>query len=206
MTAAAPRTTQTTETARRREGAGKALAPAEPPTVAGAPDTLTLKEHRDQEGRRGYAWVRRMLLGLLALVLVLALLNFFGQRPLNSSAATAAARLYVYAPVRARSGVVYAARFRIDATRELKDATLVLAPGWADGYTVNGAAPQPVTQASRDGSISYGFGHVPAGRHLTFWLSLQVNPTNVGRHDQTVRLYDGDTLLTTITRRLTIFP
>jgi len=71
---------------------------------------------------------------------------------------------------------------------------------------VNGAAPQPLTQASRNGSLSFGFGHVPAGQHLTFWLSLQVNPTNVGRHLQTVRLYDGNALLATIPRHITVFP
>jgi hypothetical protein len=174
--------------------------------VPGAPDTLTLKTHRDQEGRHGFVWIRRVLLALLGLLLVLALLDLFGQRPSTSTAATSGARLQVYAPTHARSGVVYAARFRIDAVRELKDATLVLAPGWADAYTVNGAAPQPVTQASRNGSLSFGFGHVPAGQHLTFWLSLQINPTNVGRHLQTVRLYDGDTLLATVPRHITIFP
>jgi hypothetical protein len=174
--------------------------------MAGAPDTLTLKTHRDQEGRRGFIWIRRALLGLLALVPILGLLNLFGQRPTTSSAATPAARLHVSAPTHARSGVVYAARFRIDATRELKDATLVLGPGWAEGYTVNGLAPQPVTQASRNGKLSFGFGHIPTGQHLTFWISLQVNPTNVGRHDQTVRLYDGNTLLATIPRHITVYP
>ena len=174
--------------------------------MAGAPDTLTLKAHRDQEGRRQYIWVRRALLALLALVPLLGLLNLFGQRPSSSSAATPAAQLHVYAPTHARSGLVYAARFRIDAMHDLKDATLVLAPGWAEGYTVNGLAPQPLTEGSRDGKLSYGFGHVPAGEHLTFWLSLQVNPTNVGRHDQTVRLYDGETLLATISRHITVFP
>jgi hypothetical protein len=175
--------------------------------VPGAPDTLTLKTHRDREGRRDYIWVRRALLGLLALVPILGLFNLFGQRPTTSSAGiAAAARLQVYAPTRARSGLAYAARFRIDATRELKEATLVLAPGWADGYTVNGLAPQPLTQASRDGKLSFGFGHVPAGQHLTFWISLQVNPTNVGRHDQTVRLYDGNALLATLSRQVTIYP
>jgi hypothetical protein len=174
--------------------------------VAGAPDTLTLKTHRDLEGRRGFVWVRRVLLALLGLLLVLALLDLFGQRPSTSTAATLDARLQVYAPTHARSGVVYAARFRIDAVRELKHATLVLAPGWAEAYTVNGATPQPVTQASRNGSLSFGFGQVPAGRHLTFWLSLQVNPTNVGRHLQTVRLYDGGTLLATVPRHITVFP
>lgn len=174
--------------------------------MAQAPDTLTFKTHRDQEGRRGYGWIRRALLALLGLLLVLALLDLFGQRPSTSTAAAPSARLEVYAPTHARSGVVYAARFRIDAVRELKDATLVLAPGWADAYTVNGAAPQPLTQASRNGWLSLGFGHVPAGRHVTFWLSLQVNPTNVGRHRQTVRLYDGNTLLATVPRHVTIFP
>ncbi|MDX6543576.1 MAG: hypothetical protein QOK32_1179 [Gaiellaceae bacterium] len=174
--------------------------------MAQAPDTLTFKTHRDQEGRGGHVWIRRALLALLSLLLILALLDFFGQRPTTSTAATSRARLQVYAPTHARSGVVYAARFRIDAVQELKDATLVLAPGWADAYTVNGAAPQPVTEASRDGSLAFGFGHVPAGQHLTFWLSLQVNPTNVGRHLQTVRLYDGKTLLATVPRHVTVFP
>ncbi len=174
--------------------------------MAEAPDTLTFKRHRDQQDRGGFVWLRRALLALIGLLLVLALLDLFGQRPMTSTAATPSARLQVYAPTHARSGVVYAARFRIDALRELKDATLVLAPGWADGYTVNGAAPQPLTEASRDGSLTFRFGHVPAGQHLTFWLSLQVNPTNVGRHLQTVRLYDGDTMLATIPRHITIFP
>jgi hypothetical protein len=186
--------------------AGNGPALAENPDVPGAPDTLTLKTHRDQEGRRDYIWVRRALLGLLALVPILGLFNLFGQRPATSFAMAPAARLQVYAPAHTRSGLAYAARFRIDAMRELKDATLVLAPGWADGYTVNGLAPQPLTQASRDGKLSFGFGHLPAGQHLTFWISLQVNPTNVGRHDQTVRLYDGNALLATIPRQVTIYP
>ena len=171
-----------------------------------APDTLTLKTHRDQEGRGWFVWVRRALLALLALVLVAALLNAFGQRPATSHAASAQARLTVYAPERARSGVIYAARFRIDAVSELRNATLVLAPGWAEQYTVNGMSPQPVTQASSDGRLVFGFGHVPAARHLTFWLSLQVNPTNVGRRSQTVVLADGDTRLATVHRTITVWP
>jgi hypothetical protein len=37
-------------------------------------------------------------------------------------------------------------------------------------------------------------------------MQFQVNPTNVGRRPQDVRLYDGTTLLATIHRRITIFP
>jgi hypothetical protein len=174
--------------------------------VTTAPDTLTLKTHRDQVGRRGYVWVRRAFLTLLALVLLAALLNAFGQRPETSTAAIPAAKLTVYAPDHARGGLVYAARLRVDARQEVKNARLVLWPGWADQYTVNGLAPQPVDEASDNGKLSFTFGHIPAGQHLTFWVSLQINPTNVGRHSQTVQLYDGDTRLLTINRKITIYP
>ena len=174
--------------------------------MAPAPQTLTLKTHRDQVGRAWFAWIRRALLGLLAVVLLLALLDQFGQRPITSSAASPQAKLQVYATERARSGLVYAARFRVDAIHELGDATLVLWPGWAEQYTVNGVAPQPLTEGSADGKLIFTFGHVPAGRHLTFWLSLQVNPTNVGHRTQRVELYDGKRLLVTVNRSITIFP
>jgi hypothetical protein len=146
-----------------------------------------------------------LLLIPLALV-VLGLADVFGQKPVTSSATVPAARLVVNAPTHARSGLIYAARFRIYATQALKNATLVIAPGWADGYTVNGQAPQPLTQGSSNGQLVYGFGHVPAGQQLTFWLSLQVNPTTIGHHTQTVWLYDGKTLLTVLHRSIFIFP
>jgi len=174
--------------------------------MAPAPDTLTLKTHRDQEGRRGYDCVRRALLVLLVAVVGAGLLNAFGQRPTTSTAAGTAARLRVYAPVHARSGLVYAARFRIDARQEIKDATLILWPGWAEQYTVNGLAPQPEAEGSADGKLNFGFGHIAAGQHLTFWISLQVNPTNIGRRSQRVELYDGKRLLATVNRTITVFP
>ena len=182
------------------------LATAETLPVASAPERLTLKTHRDQVGRGSLVWIRRAFLALLGAVLVLALLDLFGQVPTTSTATSSQARLQVYAPTHARSGVVYAARFRVDAMSDLKDATLVLSPGWAEGYTVNGMSPQPITQGSDDGKLIFGFGHVPAGNHLTFWLSLQVNPTNVGHRAQSVQLYDGKRLITTVNRTVTIFP
>ena len=171
-----------------------------------APQTLTLGEHRDQQGTKWHRWVRRALLALLGLILVAALLGAFGQRPATSSAAGPAARLQVFAPTHVRSGLIYAARFRIDALREIKDATLILDSGWAEGYTVNGLTPQPVSEGSDNGKLTFAFGHIPQGRHLTFFLSLQVNPTNVGHRTQTVRLYDGKRRLVTIARTITIWP
>ncbi len=173
--------------------------------VATAPETLTLEEHRDRTrtaARRG----RHAGLLVLAVIPVAALLNVFGQRPETSSAATSAARLQVYAPTHARSGNVYAARFRVDAFRELRRATLVLDPGWAEQYTVNGAAPQPLAEGSADGKLEFVLGHIPKGSHYTFFLSLQVNPTNVGRHSQDVSLLDGSRRLIVMRRSITIWP
>jgi hypothetical protein len=174
--------------------------------VSAAPDTLTLSRHRDMKGREWWGPGRRILLAVLGLVLLAGLLNVFGQRPHSSTAATPRASLKVYAPTRARSGLSYAARFHISARQDIKDALLVLDPGWAEGYTVNGLAPQPVTEASRNGRLAYGFGHIPAGRSLVFFMSLQVNPTNVGHRSQDVELDDGETPILTIHRDITIFP
>jgi hypothetical protein len=174
--------------------------------MSSAPETLTLKQHRDLRGKRWQRWIRRSLLVVLGLILVAALADLFGQRPTTSTAAARVAQLQVYAPARVRSGLVYAARFRIDAHRSIKNALLVLDPGWAEQYTVNGLAPQPLTEASRNGKLEFGFGHIPTGEHLTFWLSLQVNPTNVGHRTQDVRLYDGGHQLAEVKRTITIFP
>jgi hypothetical protein len=171
-----------------------------------APDTLTLKRHRDLEGRRAFVPARRVALGLLAALLLAALLNVFGQQPATDTASAEAASLKVYAPTHLRSGLIYAARFRITAHKDLKDATLVLDPSWAEGYTVNGLAPQPLTEASRGGKLAYGFGHITKGRSLLFFLSLQVNPTNVGHRSQSVELDDGDTRIVAVRRNVTIFP
>ena len=170
------------------------------------PDQLTLKTHRDRQNWWQSDWVRRTLLLVPGALVVLALLDVFGQRPFTSTTTAPQARLIVTAPTNARSGLIYAARFRIDAVTDLKQATLVLDPGWADGYTVNGQAPQPLTQGSSNGRINYGFGHIPAGQHLTFWLSLQVNPTTIGHHAQSVRLYDGKKLLAVDHRSVFVFP
>jgi len=174
--------------------------------VAHAPQTLTLKTNRDRRNWWQSPWLRRVLLLLPLALVVLAFLNAFGQRMVTARATSPTAMLSVTAPERARSGLIYAARFRVVARRELKKATLLLDQGWADGYTVNGQAPQPVTQGSSDGRLVYDLGHIPAGHRLVFWLSLQVNPTTVGRHGQSVRLYDGDKLLATVRRSVFIFP
>jgi hypothetical protein len=175
--------------------------------VAAAPDTLTLVENRDQRGRRQLLHqARRSGIVLFAAIPVLALANVFGQRPDTTSASGSAASLHVYAPTRVRSGIVYAARFTIDATQSLKKATLILDPGWAEQYTVNGLVPQPVSEGSDDGKLIFVLGHIPRGEHYTLFVSLQVNPTNIGHRGQRVWLYDGSRQLLLVKRTIAVWP
>jgi hypothetical protein len=173
--------------------------------MADTPAFLTLRRNRDRAGRQE-APIRRVLVGLVSLLLVAGLLNAFGQRPQTSKAGTSAASLKVYAASRVRGGLYYEARFTITARHDLKEATLVLDPGWVEGITINTMVPSPVGEASRDGNLVFTLGHVPAGTSYIFFLQLQVNPTNVGRRSQDVALYDGETFLTSVDRTVTVFP
>jgi hypothetical protein len=174
--------------------------------MASAPDTLTIGRHRDRPSGGRDTWARRGGLAVLALVVLFALLNFFGQRPATSTASASAARLQLYAPSTVRGGLLYTARLRIDARQNIKKAILVFAPGWADQYTFNGVSPQPISEGSDNGKVSFTLGHIPQGHHYTLFVSLQVNPTDVGHHDQGVWLYDGPTRLAAIQHKITIWP
>ncbi|HKF14690.1 MAG TPA: hypothetical protein VKB13_05620 [Gaiellaceae bacterium] len=173
--------------------------------MADVPDALTLKVNRDREGKRDVLF-RRIALGAILVLLALGLANLFGQRPSTTSADAPAATLEVHAPERVRGGLYYQARFRIDAITELEKATLVLDPGWGEGITMNTIVPSPLGEASRDGDLAFELGRVPAGEKHVFFLQLQVNPTNVGHRSQNVRLFDGERLLATVERTVTVFP
>lgn len=173
--------------------------------MADIPDQLVLKVARDREGRRDVTG-RRIALAALLVVLALGLLNVFGQRPATTAADAEAATLEVYAPERVRGGLFYEARFTIEAREEVEEATLVLDSGWAEGITINTVAPGPLGEASRDGRIAFELGRIPAGQKHVLFLQLQVNPTNVGHRAQDVELYDGDELLATINRTITVWP
>jgi hypothetical protein len=174
--------------------------------MGSVPDTIVLERDRDLVGRRNDIWIRRGLFGLLALVPVLALLNLFGQRPQTSRAGTSAASLTLVAPTRVRSGLLYQARFHIEARREVKAARLVLSPGWLESMSLNTLEPSPVGEASADGRLSLELGRIRGGTSHLLFLQFQVNPTNLGHRDQTVWLYDGPRLLFTLHRTITVFP
>ena len=122
---------------------------------------------------------------------MLALLNIFGQRPETSTGAAAAAQLSVSAPSRVRGGLLYQARFNIAAKKPLDQAELVLARGWIHDLTINTMEPSPTSETSQDGKLGLDLGPIPAGQTYVLFIDYQVNPTNVGRQDQTGTLYDA---------------
>jgi hypothetical protein len=170
------------------------------------PEGLVLKRHRDLMGKKHEAWIRRSLLLLVGLVPLLALLNVFGQRPHVETARAGAADLELYSTPHLRGGLLFEARFTVYANRDLKRATLELDRGWMEGFTINTIEPSPIGEGSHDGRLVLELGHIPAGQKYSLYMQIQVNPTNVGRRSQGVRLYDGQTLIATIHRRVTIFP
>jgi hypothetical protein len=175
--------------------------------MAGVPDTIDLERDRDLKGRERDIWVRRGLMSIVAAIPVIALFNVFGQRAETRTLVGPAASMKISAPARLRGGLLYQARFHITARQDIKDAYLVLGPGWAEGMQMNTIEPSPVSEASNNGRLSFELGHIGAGHSYILFMQFQVNPTNVafGRK-QTVWLNDGKTRLLTFSRNLTVYP
>jgi hypothetical protein len=174
--------------------------------VAGVPYQVVLKRDRDLAGRGYQIWIRRVLFALLPLIALLALLNVFGQRPSTSTESASAATLKLFAPTRVRSGLIYQARFRVTANRDLKSATLVLGPGWLESMTVNTIEPSPVNEGSENGRLTLELGHIPAGGSYLLFMQFQTNPTNVGHRSAPVTLLDGNREILHVDRSITVFP
>ena len=174
--------------------------------MADQPEGIVLRRHRDLEGRFWSPWLRRVLLALVALAAVLGLVGVFGQHPSTTSAEATPATLAISAPSAVRGGLLYQARFEIQAKQALSDATLVLNEAWLDGVTVNTIEPSPVSQASRDGSLALSLGHLPAGATYVLYMEFQVNPTTVGSRTLRAELGDGEQPIATISRGLRIWP
>ncbi|HKD33938.1 MAG TPA: hypothetical protein VKB73_10745 [Gaiellaceae bacterium] len=175
--------------------------------MADVPDAIVLERDRDMKGRRYDIWVRRVLMSLVAAIPILALSNVFGQRPETNTLVVPAASLKIDAPSRLRGGLLFNARFHITARRDIKDAYLVLGPGWAEGMQINTIEPSPVSETSDNGRLSFELGRIGAGHSYILFMGFQVDPTNVAwNREQTVWLNDGKTRLITFSRSLRVFP
>ena len=152
-------------------------------------------------------WARRVILGLLAVLIALGLANTFGQSPTVSEAQGPAATLRVSAPADLRGGLIFQVRVDIIAHRSLAKPSLVFSPAWFEAMTLNSLAPQPSTETTRNGAPAFGLSPIPAGQRATYWFYFQVNPTNIGWHDtENLTLTDGTTQVASIHRTITIYP
>jgi hypothetical protein len=176
--------------------------------MSDVPDLLVLRRHRDLEGM-GHVGihVRRVVIALLAIFALLALANLFGQRPKTARVSTPEVTFSLYAPTALRGGDFLEARFHVTAKQDVKDARLLLDPGWAEGLSINTIEPSPIGEASDNGRISFTLGHIPAGQSFLLFMQFQVNPTNLAwNRKQHAELDDGDQVLATVHHTLTIFP
>lgn len=151
-------------------------------------------------------WVRRALVLLMTAVPVLGLLNYFGQSADDRKAESPVASLTVRSPEHVRGGLLYESRFTIVAHTTIKQATLNLGGGWANGITINTLEPSPTNETSDDGNLSFQLGSVAAGKTFVLHMEYQVNPTTVGSRRQQVELADGTTPLLSLTQHLTVLP
>lgn len=158
------------------------------------------------QGRGRHSIYRRLGLGVMALAVVAALLNVFGQESTTTVAAGRKAILTVEAPAHLRGGLIFQARFEIHARRRLVHPKLVLSSGWLESMTQNTVVPIPLAENSGPEGLSMAFEEVPAGHTLIVWTDWQVNPTNVTRRSEDTTLYDGPTRIASAERTLTVFP
>jgi len=169
-------------------------------------DSVDLTRARELRGRGREVWVRRVSLLVVTAIAVLALFNVFGQAPSDSTANSPAAALTVLSPTHVRGGLLFEARFTIAAHQELKQTTLVLDRGWAEGMTINTLEPAPSQETSDNGRLSFQLGDIPAGQIFVFYLQFQVNPITIGSRSQLAEVLDGPTRLVSLTRHMTVLP
>jgi hypothetical protein len=170
------------------------------------PDSIVLERNRDLAGRAYEPWFRRAGLLVLVVLVTIALANVVGQRPHTSSADSPAATLELEAPKHLRGGLLFQAKITVHALREIREPELVLDPGWFDSFTVNTIEPSPSEERTDNGRTVLQYDLIPAGRNLIVWIEFQVNPTNVGKYDQDVELYDGDTKLVHLDHSVRVYP
>lgn len=174
--------------------------------MADIPDRIVLKRHRDLQSAAFRRPVRYALLALVGALLILGLLNVFGQRPEKHVLDTPQASFELYAPSHLRGGLLYEARFTVRAHEDLKDLLLQLSPGWNEGMQQNTIEPSPLSEGSRNGDLLLDLGHVSAGRVYRLFMQFQANATNVGHRTADATFYDGSVKLATIHRTITVYP
>ena len=164
------------------------------------------KLEREPTGIAVGLWVRRAILTLLGLIVLLGLLNRYGQRPADSVARVPAATMRLSAPEHIRGGLFFQSRLEISAAQAIDHPRIVLDEGWVEGMQVNSIEPGAETETSRDGKLVLSYGKLAQGDLLRVWLQFEVDPTNTGERSYGVELDDETRPLARISRTLRVLP
>jgi len=151
-------------------------------------------------------WVRRAILALLGVLVLVAVLNGFGQRPATTVGRVPAATMRLSAPERIRGGLFFQSRLEIRAAQAIDHPRIVLDEGWLEGMQVNSIEPAPVGEASRDGRVVLSYDALKPGDLLRVWFQFEVNPTNVGRRSYAVELDDAEQPIVRLGPTITALP
>jgi len=152
-------------------------------------------------------WTRRALMSGLTLLIVLGLLNVFGQTTSTSRAEAGGVTLQVVAPPALRGGILYQVVIEVTAQRPLASADVVMSSGWFSGVTTNAEVPAPSPQSSRSGEVVFPIGSLRAGQERSLRIYFQVNPTTVAwRRPLDVTLEEGGRSVVAIHRSMDIYP
>jgi hypothetical protein len=169
------------------------------------PDTFATL-NREPTGVTVGLWVRRAILTLLGLLVLLALLNRYGQRPATSVARGPVATMRLSAPARIRGGLFFQSRLDIRAARAIDHPRIVLEDGWLEGMQVNSIEPAPVGEATREGRVVLSYDALKPGDVLRVWFQFEVDPTNVGRRSYAVELDDDEQPVVRLGPTITALP
>jgi hypothetical protein len=167
-------------------------------------DGLDLARLRDLQGRRGYPWIRRALLVLLAVPVVLGLSGALGQETITRSASSPQARLVLDAPSVLRGGLMWRARITVRALRTIRHPRLILGAGYFNGMQMNTVEPSPAGEASRGSQLVFSYDELSPGDELVVYLQFQVDPTTTGGQDADVALDDATRPLTRVEHTITV--
>ena len=151
-------------------------------------------------------WVRRAVMTLLAIVVLAALANRFGQGATQSTARVAAATMRLTSPQTVRGGLFFQSLLEVRAARAIDHPRFVLDSGWVEGMQVNSIEPAPVGEASRDGRVVLSYDALQPGDVMRVWLQFEVNPTNVGRRSYAIALNDAERPVARLAPHITVLP
>ena len=169
------------------------------------PDTFATLE-REPTGVTVGLWVRRGILTVLGVIVLLGLLNRYGQHPSESVAQAPAATMRLSAPERIRGGLFFQSRVEIRAAQAIDHPRLVLDEGWLEGMQVNSIEPAPVGEATRNGRVVLSYDALKPGDLLRVWFQFEVNPTNVGRRSYAIELDDAEQRVARVAPTITALP